>query len=151
MVVVVVIKVDGGRVVSVVEPELAAAFRVTTIEDEVVVTPSCAVTTTVIVFVPTARGIAADADPDVTVTPFTFTEALLSVTDGVTVNDVVSLETVAEYEVVVAAKDCVVVMPLVDIDANVESDDVASTRSENQSLLPPAAVKSPPTKIFPLD
>ena len=50
-----------------------------------VVIVSCAVTVTWIVFVPTSRLIACDAEPLVTVTPLTFTVALACATVGVTV------------------------------------------------------------------
>ena len=47
----------------------------------------------VIVFAPTDKGMAADADPEVTVVPFTFTVAVGSTVVGVTVTDVVALVT----------------------------------------------------------
>ncbi len=46
---------------------------------------SCAVTTVVIVFVPTLRLMEPEAVPDVTVVPFTFTVAVASLTVGVAV------------------------------------------------------------------
>ncbi len=55
--------------------------------------PSCAVTTVVIVFEPTARAIGADADPLATVVPLTMTVAVASLTVGVTVTLVVAFET----------------------------------------------------------
>ena len=59
------------------------------------VVPSCAVTTVVIVLLPTARLIAPLALPEATVTLFTFTVAWGSATVGVTVKLVVALLTVA--------------------------------------------------------
>jgi hypothetical protein len=58
-----------------------------------VVVPSCAVTTVVIVLLPTLKLIAPLALPLATVVPFTFTVALLSVTVGVTVILLVALDT----------------------------------------------------------
>ena len=57
--------------------------------------PSCAVTTVVIVFVPTFRFIAPDADALATVVLFTFIVAFASETVGVTVMLVVALLTLA--------------------------------------------------------
>ena len=57
--------------------------------------PSCAVTTVVIVLVPTASGIAVLAVPDATVVPLTFTVAVESVTVGLTVIDAVAFGTLA--------------------------------------------------------
>ena len=51
--------------------------------------------TVVIVLAPTTREMAPEAFPDVTVTPFTVTVALASLTVGVTVSAVVPLETEA--------------------------------------------------------
>lgn len=99
-------------------------------------TPSCAVTTTGMVFTPTARDIAPDAEPDATEIPLTFTVELVSETVGVTVKDVVVFETVDAYAVVDAEKVGVVVRPVVARADRVESDDVASSRIVNQSLLP---------------
>ena len=62
--------------------------------------PSSAVPTTVIVFDPTLNEIAVDAEPEVTVVPFTVMVALAFVRVGVTVIVVVAFETVALYEVV---------------------------------------------------
>jgi len=73
----------------------ADAARVTTTVYVLVVVPSCAVTTAVIVFVPTFRLIGPDAVPDVTVVPFTVTVALASEVVGVTVMLVVALLTLA--------------------------------------------------------
>ena len=50
-------------------------------------------TTTVIVFAPTFREIAPEAEPEATAVPFTLTLAVESVTVGVTVNDEVELAT----------------------------------------------------------
>ena len=50
-----------------------------------VVPPSCAVTTVVMVFVPTDRPMAPDAEPDAKLTPFTVTVELELETVGVTV------------------------------------------------------------------
>jgi hypothetical protein len=58
------------------------------------VVPSCAVTTMLIAFGPTASVMAGDADPEATVTVFTFIVALALVAVGVTVNDAVALLTV---------------------------------------------------------
>ena len=55
--------------------------------------PSCTVTMILIVFAPTFKGIAADAVPDATVVPFTFSVAFGSVVVGVTVTDVTVLVT----------------------------------------------------------
>ncbi len=60
-----------------------------------VVTPSSAVTLTVMGFSPTASGIGALALPDVTSTPFTLTVADASDVVGVTVVAVVRKPTVA--------------------------------------------------------
>ena len=59
--------------------------RVTVMVYVLVVEPSCAVTTVVIVFAPTAKAIGADAVPDATVVPFTFIVAVFAVLVGVTV------------------------------------------------------------------
>ena len=56
------------------------------------------------VFEPTDRAIEPEAEPEVTVVPFTFTLAVESVTVGVTVNDDVELPTETAYEVVAEAK-----------------------------------------------
>jgi hypothetical protein len=60
-----------------------------------VVVPSCAVTTVVSMLDPTTSGSAALAAPDATVTPLTFTVAVLSVTVGVSVIEAVALVTLA--------------------------------------------------------
>ena len=57
--------------------------------------PSCAVTTVVMMLVPTESAIDPLAEPDATVVPLTLTEAALSVTIGVTVIEDVALETFA--------------------------------------------------------
>jgi len=44
-------------------------------------------------FLPTIKGIAADAEPDVTAVPFTVTVAVASTVVGVTVNEVTVLAT----------------------------------------------------------
>ena len=59
------------------------------------VVPSPAVTTVVIVFAPTVKGIFAEADPDVTAVPFTVMVEVGSLAVGVTVTDVVALLTLA--------------------------------------------------------
>ena len=55
--------------------------------------PSCAVTIVVIVLLPSARAIGADAVPLVSVVPFTVTVAVASLVIGVTVNEVIELLT----------------------------------------------------------
>ena len=57
--------------------------------------PSSAVTSVVSVLDPTTSGSEALAAPEATVTPFTFTVAVLSVTVGVSVTDAVALLTLA--------------------------------------------------------
>ncbi len=57
--------------------------------------PSCAVTTVVMVLLPTFNEIAPLAEPLLTVVPLTLTVALLSVTVGVTVMLFVALVTAA--------------------------------------------------------
>ena len=57
------------------------------------VTPSCAVTTTVIVFAPIDKGMAAEAVPDVTAVPFTVKVAVGSTVEASTLTDVVALVT----------------------------------------------------------
>ena len=59
------------------------------------VVPSCAVTTVVIVLVPTEREIDPLATPDAMVVPLTLTVAAASVTVGVTVIEVVAFVTLA--------------------------------------------------------
>ncbi len=55
--------------------------------------PSAAVTTTVIVFSPTLKEMAPEAEPDVVDTPFTVTVAGATLTVGVTVTDDVAFDT----------------------------------------------------------
>ena len=69
-----------------------------------VVVPSCAVTTVVMVLLPTARAIEPDAEPLVTVLPFTVTVAVASLVVGVTVMLAVALGTLAVYAIVPLAK-----------------------------------------------
>ena len=64
-------------------PPPEGAARDTAIEYVDVVVPSCAVTTIVIAFDPTASEMGLEADPEVTETPFTVTVAFASVTVGV--------------------------------------------------------------------
>ena len=52
------------------------------------VTPSCAVTTVVILFEPTANAIGPDAAPEATAVPLTFTVAVDTAVVGVMVIDV---------------------------------------------------------------
>ena len=59
------------------------------------VEPSCAVVRTVMVFEPGTNEIDDDAAPEDTSTPFTFTVAVVSARVGITVVDLVPLETVA--------------------------------------------------------
>jgi hypothetical protein len=56
-----------------------------------VVVPFCAVTTVVSVLDPATSGRDALAAPEATVTPFTFTVAVLSVTVGVSVTEAVAV------------------------------------------------------------
>ena len=58
--------------------------------------PSCAVTTTLTLFIPTTRLIGPDAEPLATVVPFTVTVALASAVVGVTVTDVTAFATASE-------------------------------------------------------
>ena len=76
-----------------------------------VVNPSCAVTTVLMVVWPTAKAIAPDAVPEVTAVPFTVIVALASCVVGVTVTDAVALLT----DVVK-----VVVLPVVPVLVSVE-------------------------------
>ena len=57
------------------------------------VTPSCAVTTVVIVLGPVFKDIAPDAEPEVTAVPFTVIVAVASLVVGVTVSEVTVLIT----------------------------------------------------------
>ena len=61
-----------------------------------VVTPSCAVTTTFTTVVPAPIAMAVLAVPEATEEPFTFTVALAWATVGVTVTELVPLGTVTE-------------------------------------------------------
>ena len=87
-------------------------------------------------FAPTASETAADAEPEVTVTPFTFTVEYESVTVGVSDIDVVSFATDAVYDRVEELNEGVIVRPDVVSDDKVARDDVASSCMVNQSLLP---------------
>ena len=69
--------------------------RVTTTVYVFEVAPSCAVTTVVMVFAPVFKFIAADAVPEVTVVPLTFTVAVALLVVGVTVMEVTVLPTLA--------------------------------------------------------
>jgi hypothetical protein len=80
----------GTRLVRV---ETAEGARVTVTVYVDVVVPFCAVTTVVSAFDPTTSGSEALAAPETTVTPFTFTVAVLSVTVGVSVTEAVALVT----------------------------------------------------------
>ena len=60
-----------------------------------VVVPSCAVTTTVIMLLPTFSEIEPEAEPEVTAVPLTVIVALAWVRVGVTVIEVVALATEA--------------------------------------------------------
>jgi hypothetical protein len=75
--------------------ETAEGGRVTVTVYVDVVVPSCAVTTVVSVLDPGTSGSDALAAPEATVTPFTFTVAVLSVTVGVSVSEAVALVTFA--------------------------------------------------------
>ena len=81
-----------------------AAARVTVSTYVFCVVPSSAVTTTLIVVVVPLIVTAPEAEPEVTVVPFTVTDAYGSSTVGVTVTDVVVYETLAEYAVVLFVK-----------------------------------------------
>ena len=67
------------------------------------VTPSGAITLTVIVFAPGLSATAPEAVPDVTAAPFTLMVSPVTAAAGVTVIDVVVLVTVAVYFTVAAA------------------------------------------------
>jgi hypothetical protein len=82
----------GTRLVRVDTAE-AALVTVTVYVD--VVVPFCAVTTVVSALDPTTSGSDALAAPEATVTPFTFTVEMLSVTVGVSVTEAVVLGTFA--------------------------------------------------------
>ena len=78
-----------------VRVETAEGARVITTVYVDVVVPFCAVTTVVSVLDPTTSGSDVLAAPEATVTPFTFTVEVLSVTVGVSVTDAVALVTLA--------------------------------------------------------
>ena len=82
----------SARLVSV---ETAEGARVTITVYVDIVVPSSAVTSVVSVLDPTTSGSEALAAPEATVTPFTFTVAVLSVTVGVSVTEAVSFVTLA--------------------------------------------------------
>ena len=77
------------------------------------VVPSSAVTSTVMLFTPTASVMLPDAAPLATVTLFTLMVAPACVFVGVTVSDVVALGTDAVYAVVVVTNDGVSVPALI--------------------------------------
>ena len=68
------------------------------------VVPSDPVTTTLILFTPTTSGKLADAVPEATAVPFTFTVAAASLVVGVTVIVVTVFATLAVYDKVAEAK-----------------------------------------------
>jgi hypothetical protein len=80
--------------------ETVDGCRVATIEYVFVVTPSWAVTTILILFVPTFKLIEPLGDPDVTETPLTVIVANALFLVGVTVTDVVVFTTLSVYDVV---------------------------------------------------
>lgn len=69
--------------------------RFTVTEYVLVVLPSCAVTTVVMVLLPRFKVIACEAAPDATDVPFTVTLAVGSLVVGVTVTDATVLATLA--------------------------------------------------------
>ena len=71
----------------------AGCARLTVIAYVCVVVPSCAVTTTVTLLTPTFSAIAAEADPLATVVLLTLIVAFASAAVGVTVIELVALET----------------------------------------------------------
>ena len=71
------------------------AARVTVIVSAFVVTPSPAVTNTIMVLGPTDKGMLADADPEGVILPLTVTLAVESLVVGVTVMDDTEFETAA--------------------------------------------------------
>ena len=77
-----------------------------------VAVPPWAVTTTLMVFAPTAKAMLPDAVPDVTIAPFTVIVASEFCAVGVTVTDAVALTTDVVY---------VVVPPLVPVLVNVDA------------------------------
>jgi len=74
---------------------MTGSARVTVTVYVDVVVPFCAVTSVVSVLEPTTSGMDALAAPEATVTPLTFTVAVLSVTVGVSVTEAVALVTLA--------------------------------------------------------
>jgi hypothetical protein len=83
----------AGNAVKVID--WSAFARVTTNEYVLVVVLFCAVTSTVIVLLPTLSAIAPEAEPLATLIVFTFTEAVASANVGVTVRLFVALATLA--------------------------------------------------------
>lgn len=69
-----------------------------------VVTPSCAVTTVVMVLAPVFKAMAPEELPESIVAPFTVTVAVGSAVVGITVTEVTVLATLAVYALVDAAK-----------------------------------------------
>jgi hypothetical protein len=80
------LSVAGGAVVRFESVATDDGARVTTNEYVCVVVPSCAVTTVVIVLVPTFKAMLPDAEPEATVVPLTFIVAVGSVVVGVSCN-----------------------------------------------------------------
>ena len=90
----VLVSAEAGVNFMTLSDALGDGARVTIIEYVRVVVPSCAVTTVVmVVVVPPAKAMLADAVPDVTATPFTFIVAVASAAVGVTITDAVALTT----------------------------------------------------------
>ena len=77
--------VEAGVSLIALSKALADSARVTVMVYVLVVTPSWAVTTVVMVLGPTAKAILPDAVPELIVTPFTATVAVWSLVVGVTV------------------------------------------------------------------
>src|ERR1700730_13136025 len=73
------------RLPRVATDEVIEAARLTVMGYDCVVVPFCAVTTVVIVLLPTFKGTLAEAEPEVTAVPFTFTVAVVLLVVGVTV------------------------------------------------------------------
>ena len=74
---------------------MGVAARVTVRVYVLVVIPSCAVTTALMTFEPTARAIGPDALPEATVVPFTSMVDVLTTDVGFTVMDVTPFTTLA--------------------------------------------------------
>src|ERR1700730_2848833 len=74
-----------ARLARVATDEVIGAARLTVKVYDCVVVPFCAVTTVVIVLLPTFKGRLAEAVPEVTAVPFTFTVAVVLLVVGVTV------------------------------------------------------------------